>query len=645
MKFYVTNAELREAAGTFKSFFPLRVEPIVEKAEHACEGEFKLPYTMAAEAWIHHGVQPDWLYNPTEDLEYTWILNRHWHLRDLGIAYLLTNDERYVETYKRHITGWIEQNPMSTSLTYEHMVYFQRPGPWRLLEVGLRVQSWVWSYMMMSHSALLDGDFEKRWRDSLAEQATFLSRYLGETSINHATMHMQGLFMVGTFLADHAEAPYWRQLARERLMLCLHDQIRADGIQNELTPHYHTASLDMFGTPFLLAKQTGRPFPNSYLEKLKSMVAFSVATIRPDGKAVALSDSDSGDQVREKIGIIGAICEDEAICLQGEISEELLWLLGGEKFAYWLERMGGQVEEIPSTLAFPDSGYYVLQDALQYVFFDAAPLGGAHGHADALHVEWMHRGRLIFGDSGRYTYQEGEWRRYFKGTSAHNTITVDGLDQTPYISTQQWGEPEATVTVHRWVSCDTYDFIDASHQGYTRLSEPVIHRRWLLMGKELPFLLIVDGLDGVGTHDIQQLFHLSDDARVMVCGHRGDEVIEAEISYKEEFGKTSGLRMYWAGSAGANASIATTEGWRSDYYGTKQAIPVLAYHQSFTQGAVIATLCLPDGDTNERKAKRLGLLKVKEVEGSVEIQIQFIQSGEGQVAIRVDQQGVSIDRR
>ncbi|NQX57857.1 alginate lyase family protein [Paenibacillus qinlingensis] len=644
MQFYLTNAELREAAGTFKAYFPIRVEHILEQADHSCAGQFKLPYTMAAGEWIDHGLRPDWLYNPTEDLEYTWILNRHWHLRDLGIAYILTGDERYVEAYKRHITSWIEQNPKPTSLTYEQMVYFQRPGPWRLLEVGLRVQSWVWGYMLMSHSALMDGDFERKWRDSLAEQATFLSRHLGDTSINHATMHMQGLFMVGTFLSNHGEAPYWRQLAQERLTLCLHDQIREDGIQNELTPHYHTASLDMFGTPFLLAKQTGHPFPNRYLEKLKSMVAFSVATIRPDGKAVALSDSDSGAHVRAKVGFIGAICEDEAICQQGEISEGLLWLLGSEKFVYWTERIGGMEKEIRSTVAFPDSGYYVMQDAQQYVFFDAAPLGGAHGHADALHFEWMHGGRLIFGDSGRYTYQEGEWRRYFKGTSAHNTITVDGQDQTPYLSTQQWGEPEATVELHRWLSCEAYDFIDASHHGYARLSEPVAHRRWLLMGKSLPLLLVVDELDGVGTHEIEQMFHLSDQARVMDWSYRIDEGLEALISYGEELGKTSGCRMYWAGSAGAQASLATKEGWRSDDYGTKKVIPVLAYRQSFTQRAVIATLCLPECESNESEAWQVTLLKVNEVEGRTEIQILLTGSVDSQVAIMVNQRGVSIEK-
>ena len=36
-------------------------------------------------------------------------------------------------------------------------------------------------------------------------------------------------------------------------------------------------------------------------------------------------------------------------------------------------------------------------------------------------------------DPGRYTYAEGDpnWRHWFRGTAAHNTVTVDGRDQTP----------------------------------------------------------------------------------------------------------------------------------------------------------------------------------------------------------------------
>ena len=37
-------------------------------------------------------------------------------------------------------------------------------------------------------------------------------------------------------------------------------------------------------------------------------------------------------------------------------------------------------------------------------------------------------------DPGRYSYAEGDpnWRHWFRGTAAHNTVTVDGADQTPY---------------------------------------------------------------------------------------------------------------------------------------------------------------------------------------------------------------------
>jgi hypothetical protein len=44
------------------------------------------------------------------------------------------------------------------------------------------------------------------------------------------------------------------------------------------------------------------------------------------------------------------------------------------------------------------------------------------------------RGRPLVVDPGRYTYSEhgANLRRWFKGTAAHSTVCVDGLDQTPY---------------------------------------------------------------------------------------------------------------------------------------------------------------------------------------------------------------------
>ena len=122
-------------------------------------------------------------------------------------------------------------------------------------------------------------------KEALAEHAEYLTRYLGDTHINHAMMHMQGLFMIATFCPKHERAPYWRQLAVERLELCLVHQIGPEGIQSELTTHYHDASIEMFGTPYLLGRLSGHPFPASYGEQLARMAAFTEAMIRPDGRS------------------------------------------------------------------------------------------------------------------------------------------------------------------------------------------------------------------------------------------------------------------------------------------------------------------------------------------------------------------------
>ena len=95
---------------------------------------------------------------------------------------------------------------------------------------------------------------------------------------------------------------------------------------------------------------------------------------------------------------------------------------------------------------FADSGYYVLrgswtdepyEDGL-YLLFDCGPLGfGSHGHYDLLNFEAAACGHSLIVDPGRYTYSEDSsdsvnWRRVFKGTAYHNTVTVDGKDQIPY---------------------------------------------------------------------------------------------------------------------------------------------------------------------------------------------------------------------
>ncbi|MCU6797493.1 heparinase II/III family protein [Paenibacillus sp. WQ 127069] len=609
MRLLLTRDEWQITADVYREEFPEQEAFTRKVANESSEGRFRLASTMAADRWVEHGMTPDWLHNPTEDLEYTWLLNRHGHFYELGKAYTGTGDKKYPETFVRHIRSWRMQNPVPIGLSYEQSVYFQKPGPWRLLEVGLRVQAWIWGWLLMSDSPILDTVFVAELKEGLVEHARYLSSYLGDCSINHATMHMQGLHMIGMIMEAHPEAPYWLQLATERLELCLHKQIREDGVQEELTPSYHNASIHMFGTPYGLAKQMGRPFSRTYTEKLRSMATFSCATVRPDGGTSPLSDSDVSYDIPSWIGFLGAILEDESIIASGRLDDKTLWQIGAERFKQLRlseverRRISQQPNGLtvaaadthlaqqqagtePQTVVFPHSGYYLIRDRNNHLFFDAAPMGGAHGHADVLHFEWMFKQCLLFSDPGRYTYEEGDWRRYFKGTSAHNTVTIDQCDQTTYVSTQQWGERAAEPTVHRWLTNSEYDFIDASHDGYMRLAQPVTHRRWLLLCKKQPMLLIVDWLEGEGAHQMEQSFQLTPSAN-LILDKLGQQVTI-------EYGEQVTLQMSWSMEGISHAEHSVKSGWISPNYGFKEPIPVLGCSGSFTGMGAIAVICIPE---------------------------------------------------
>ncbi|THF75347.1 alginate lyase family protein [Cohnella fermenti] len=603
--FFLTHDELREAAKVFAASYPDRAKKAVEVAEHAGRNEFRLPFTMAMDRWVDMGTPIDWLYNPTQDLEFTWILNRHWHMEDLGKAYLLTGREEYVHTFARHFEEWLVQNSPPAEVPYEEATYFQRPGPWRLLETGLRVQSWIWTYRMVESSPRLSDSFRERFFSALAEHADYLVRFLGSAEINHAIMHMQSLFMIGAFHAEHPRSPLWRQLAAERLELCMARQVGDEGVQSELTTHYHNGSIGMFGTPYLLALKTGFEFPEEYGRKLARMGAFTEAAIRPDGQATPIGDSDWISHGRKPLGLLGAILGDKALLAAGEVSEELLWHFGADVY---LQMRDSQAAFSPGTVsrAFEQTGYYFVKSEGQHLFFDAAGMGGAHGHADALSLEWMWRGQLIFADPGRYTYEEGEWRHYFKSTRAHNTVTVDGQDQTPYVATQRWGEPVAECETLRWIDNPSFAFLEATHDGYLRLEAPVLHRRWTLLGKEAGVLVIVDWLEGDGERTLEQRFQLHPDASVELGGSEDGASPSARIGYPS----TEVLvDLHWT-TAGSGFVVSEEAGWISRIYGEKEPNRVLSMSGTANGTTGIACVALPQLAAGGAPAARLEELSI-----------------------------------
>jgi hypothetical protein len=144
---------------------------------------------------------------------------------------------------------------------------------------------------------------------------------------------------------------------------------------------------------------------------------------------------------------------------------------------------------------------------------DCGPLGylgiAAHGHADALALTLSVAGEQCLVDAGTWSYgQEPKWRDYFRGTSAHNTVRIDGLDQSVSGGRFLWLR-KANASIERLPqSPHDFDFRGA-HDGYARLADPVRHVRSVRFDGASSTLVVRDEIGARKPHAVELFWHFA----------------------------------------------------------------------------------------------------------------------------------------
>jgi hypothetical protein len=258
--------------------------------------------------------------------------------------------------------------------------------------------------------------------------------------------------------------------------------------------------------------------------------------------------------------------------------------------------------------AFDNAGYYLLRDTFRpdghYVMFDCGPMGGWHGHADLLHFELDVFGRPALIDPGRYTYIDNAERHYFKSTAGHNTVVVDGRDQTEYISGWNWG-PQVPYRRLTWQSEANYNLVVGEHSGY----EPVIHHRifFYLRGQ---FWVVVDWLKGSGDHAYTAHYHHNTVA-AKYNPVRGVETHDA--------GKPNLLLLPLGPE---KMQVVMSEGAVSDFYGQKRPAAVTELRLQAPAPTWMAAVLIPQArDTRSEAHATVEQVDVEEEEIRLRIQV------------------------
>ena len=152
------------------------------------------------------------------------------------------------------------------------------------------------------------------------------------------------------------------------------------------------------------------------------------------------------------------------------------------------------------------------------VLMDCGDLGflslAAHGHADSLSLIVRIGGHDVLVDPGTYDYFADErWRRYFRSTRAHNTVEIDGVDQSAMLGAFLWGD-RARSRCTEWAPTERGGRVVGEHDGYARLADPVVHRRTVVLSDDDAFLTVEDEVVSTGAHDVSQYWHFSEHCHV-----------------------------------------------------------------------------------------------------------------------------------
>jgi hypothetical protein len=444
------------------------------------------------------------------DIKHVWELNRHLHLVRLAQAWRVGGDAGWLEALGEQLEGWLEQCPPMTG-----------PNWTSPLEMGIRLINWAlaWQLAGGADGPLFAGArgqaLRRAWLDSIHAHCRCIARHLSRHSSanNHLLGELAGLYVAATAWPCWEQSARWRNQAARELEHEAQAQFSGDGVNREQAFGYHVFACELLFVAALAGQAGGAPFPRRYLDALERALRFLRSVTDAGGHVPMVGDADDGAVYRLDPGNHDRAALLLSLAGDAPQSATACWLLGA---------LPGQCAGIGAASdtgwAFPDGGYLLFgrgfgSDREVKGLLDCGPLGylgiAAHGHADALSLTLSVAGEECLVDPGTWSYWQGKaWRDYFRGTSAHNTVTVDGVDQSVSGGRFMWLRKAQTRVERMPQSPGQFDF-RGSHDGYLRLPDPARHVREVRFDDGALKLAVCDRLDAKGRHRLEQSWHFA----------------------------------------------------------------------------------------------------------------------------------------
>ena len=399
------------------------------------------------------------------------------------------------------VKEWIDRYPLSKGA-----------AGWDAYPISLRLQNWVILFYLKQRGALLAcGMAEHLWK-SVWKQARWLEKNIEyHLRGNHLFENAATLALLGVVFSGD-DAARWKRVGFKLVREQLAEQFLDDGMHFELSPMYHLRMLWLLEMLAALGDDELSGWVKPYLIKARKVDGY---LRHPDGEIALLNDA--------AVGIYGNLETEESASPIGA------WSL-------------------------TDSGYYGYRSPSgDYIVCDVGQVGPdeqpGHAHADCLGFELSLGGYRVITDTGISDYEVSKTRAYTRSTSAHNTVEVEGQDQS-----EVWGAFRVARRARpdgvKWMPGECGFVLEAGHSGYQRLKSNVHHQR--VFDFKPGRLKMSDTVKGVGSFRAVARLHFAPECEVSLNGGTGvikwpqgsasltlqgeGKVNLSESSYYEKFG-------------------------------------------------------------------------------------------------------------
>ncbi|TDO97094.1 heparin-sulfate lyase HepC [Flavobacterium sp. 245] len=450
-----------------------------EKADNALLHKFQ---PQKGYGFYDYGKDINWEYWPVKDNEVRWQLHRVTWWQPMGIAYRSTGDEKYAKEWIFQFNDWEAKNPLGKSQENDSYA-------WRPLEVSDRIQSLPGTFNLFVNSPNFTPSFLLDFLNLYNKEVAYITQYYTKDG-NHLLFEAQRVLGAGAIFPEFKLAENWRKSGIEILTTEIKKQVYPDGVQFELSPVYHVASIDIFLKAYNSAKLAGveKEFPDSYVKTIENMMVAITKISFPDYNNPMFGDS----WVQEKSSRLKQFQSWSNVFPNNQIIKY-----------FATDGREGAIDFLSTAL--PDAGFYTFRngwDAKSTVLIlKASPPGEFHAQPDNGTFELFVKGRNFTPDTGCYIYsgdaEVTKMRNWFRQTNGHSTLTLDNQNMVITKAEQ-----------NKWKTSKNLDLLTYTNPSYMDLN----HQRSVLFIDE-KYFVIIDKAIGSAKGNLGIHFQLKEDSK------------------------------------------------------------------------------------------------------------------------------------